>query len=1055
MNADLQDNFLRNYNAVLPYFPGLPDVLARQHTEGKRSELVISESGIPNIHYNGEAIYGESPLAEIQQQLHTFAQKPARFRVDPQFAPPGNIDLHTQTLIRLFNQSPLNNRANPAEDGFQFNGKDIPVLLVLGIGLGYHLEVLIEQYNIRRIIIADFDPQLLVTSLFTADWKKIIDYFEQPGRRLEFVIHPIPETLGFLTLQSVGMASRVLFCNALVFTHYEHDRLVKARAWLAENGMGGLHGWGYFDDELETVIQTLMNLKKNIPAYRGHVALPRPAVAIIAAAGPSLNEEALEAIKRWQDQAVIFSCGRALQVLCKAGIEPDIHIEVERDKNTVEHLQLQIKNCGRLQMDSLLLLPTRMHPQIMDLSSQPLIYCKAQDAGGSLLPIDYPRVEHANPNVANGGAAMAAYLGFSDIIFFGVDLGYYTPEKHHAEGSIYYENGGRFERSHQFGDMEMAAVGGGSITSEQIFHWSRMRLEHLIMQSPHAKFVNASQGAHIHGTEVIKPQDLQIGNAPTQKSVVLAALKANFESWASPEEIVAETIRNLEQGMDEIVEYLDQHFSKPAANRGDIMDRVLGLDDLLQTSRLADSAASWLFGGSLAHYTMILWTHASYTGDERKAVDFANTALRIIRTFARNARAMTKEKIEIHPKLRAMDAALDETGGIEQVANHIEQLYEQYPDQFGLAAYHGEWLYDKKRYADAGRLLHVDKAKNRLSPESAYYLAIAKAQEEQIDEAVDLMGWAYRKNPGLRDGFVNIARAENSKHKWKSAFRIAKMDEQLKRVGINGYALLARLYAQFNNLTYAVNLIDILYSQKPNVRGQLSDLGWIEILNGNWDSAYQMLHYEKNYGRWIPSHAVFLAMCMVFQGYWDSVLMYIQEAYASSSSVEGLYTKLGWFCYLFKRDVQLFEDLVAMDVSLNRKGQDAQLYAVLLSVAKGLKVTENDIGASLSQENNAFASVGWELIRQGNFGVGFELMNYGYNSNKLLASMLPAYAVACGLTGQEKRALELIELSFCGYDEAEKRSVGDLWQPDARLTKFELYECVIKNNFWFLSKASG
>ncbi len=641
-----RERFIANVPAVKPLYAGLQQAMVLDKPEHKRCELVIDPEGYVNLRYNDVAIYGQDPVAEVQAQIERFAKRPARMRVDPAFDRLAGEDLHAVVLRQTLWHSPLRHKFDPFEDGFQFNGVDIPVLLVFGIGVGIHIQFLLERFNIHRLIIADFDPQILVTSLFVADWVRITEYFQQPGRHLSVLIHPEPEYLGFLVMQSIGMTSRVLYSNALVFTHYEHDRLVQTREWLNENGQGGLQGWGYFDDELATVIQTLHNIKQNIPVYLGHEALPRPCVALVVAAGPSLDETALAAIRRWQDHAIIFSCGRALQVLHRAGIKADIHIEVERDKITHDHLTLQLKNCHIKIMDTILLLPSRMYPDLMQLSHRPLMYLKAQDSGGSLFPSLVPRLEHTNPNVANGGAALAAYFGFSDIVFFGVDLGYWNPKAHHAAGSIYFDEGGQFYRETIEATMTMRSVRGDSIPTQAVFHWSRLRLEHLIKQSPHASFYNASQGADIEGTKIVAPGEFVIGEGGPAKTDVLTALLKNFSTLSTADELIETSVANVKQSLQSLQAEMEDILAGGVTLRTEIAEKLLALDDLLRQQREMDNVAGWLLGGSLAHLGLIIWTHTSFTADDDEAVVFANRAFKIMRSFVRKATARVRQRVQ-------------------------------------------------------------------------------------------------------------------------------------------------------------------------------------------------------------------------------------------------------------------------------------------------------------------------------------------------------------------------------------------------------------------------
>ena len=93
-------------------------------------------------------------------------------------------------------------------------------------------------------------------------------------------------------------------------------------------------GWGFFDDNIISISHCVENVRKNLPFLITGKSLDENWSNIpvfVVGNGPSLDM-AIDTLKKLQDNVIILSCGSALSALHKAGIRPDIHVQVERTK---------------------------------------------------------------------------------------------------------------------------------------------------------------------------------------------------------------------------------------------------------------------------------------------------------------------------------------------------------------------------------------------------------------------------------------------------------------------------------------------------------------------------------------------------------------------------------------------------------------------------------------------------------------------------------------------------------------------------------------------------
>jgi len=157
----------------------------------------------------------------------------------------------------------------------------------------------------------------------------------------------------------------------------------------------------------------------------------------IIGSGPSLDY-AVEVIRRCAGKAILVSCGTALGALYRAGIKPDIHVEIERTDvvfRTLSELDRKfLKEIPIVGMNTL-------YPEVFKLGKRGYMFLKPNDTGSALFPSHLPRLFNSNPTVTAGAISLMAHAGFRRFYLFGVDLGSKEEEKHHSKLSAYYREG--------------------------------------------------------------------------------------------------------------------------------------------------------------------------------------------------------------------------------------------------------------------------------------------------------------------------------------------------------------------------------------------------------------------------------------------------------------------------------------------------------------------------------------------------------------------------------------------------------------------------------------
>ncbi|MDW8434509.1 MAG: hypothetical protein RMK35_06865, partial [Aquificaceae bacterium] len=144
----------------------------------------VDAEGKLDADIGGGPIYGGNAYDMSLSQVRNFEEKPTRLFPDLRgykTALGYNTIAHryTDELFKMMDDSieppPLR------ETGY------IPLLLMVGLGFGFHLKELLEKYEVQNLIILDI-PAFFRLSLYTLDWEWVMNYFSVPGRKLDMVV---------------------------------------------------------------------------------------------------------------------------------------------------------------------------------------------------------------------------------------------------------------------------------------------------------------------------------------------------------------------------------------------------------------------------------------------------------------------------------------------------------------------------------------------------------------------------------------------------------------------------------------------------------------------------------------------------------------------------------------------------------------------------------------------------------------------------------------------------------------------------------------------------
>ncbi|MHA7879279.1 MAG: motility associated factor glycosyltransferase family protein [Saccharospirillum sp.] len=413
-------------------------------------------------------------------------------------------------------------------DGF------IPFLVIMGVGLGFHIEKIVTERRLGSVIIYENNLDRFITSLYTVDWSSIYaPFMHSENGSLQVV----------LSYSQIKSNHKAALWNELIkyvphfpfstviYNHLSDPLNTEIISSIQSDVMTFTHQWGHFDDELNQYNNARHNLLEGTRVFlpSRFTANPHIPVAIIGG-GPSL-EGKIDVLRKYRDKMLLISCGTSIGTLCEYDLKPHIHIELESDLITYEAIEKSTTPAFR---DGILLLAAaQVNPLVGTLFEKKCMYFKDSSSLSALFLKD-PKdvVYNVTPTCTNAGVALAVKMGFNQIFLIGTDYGFLDPNKHHAPGSIYYQQGVSkpIEESNDFSKhnlVETTSVLGEKMWTKPMYFTAKRRVEETIKYyfKKGKRVNNASDGAVIN-------------NAPWVSTDKMRQILERTEVGASPEDLV-------------------------------------------------------------------------------------------------------------------------------------------------------------------------------------------------------------------------------------------------------------------------------------------------------------------------------------------------------------------------------------------------------------------------------------------------------------------------------------------------------------------------------------
>lgn len=543
MTENSDDLFERNMEALMRFDSGLHQQMAAIKEPAARVVGSI-EAGDINIDLGHTLLYPVDAQSHAERQLAEFRASPHRFYMNP---PTHHVSskpyYHDYMSAALYDFA----KAQGMPGLPNLPTADAGYLVIYGIGLGFHLPALFDEIDVRHFILAEEFVELMYHTLRLIDWAAIFAKVEERGQTVNFFFSREPLTLAERIHWTMRGRHFGLLDGSYLFRHYSSMVLDEAYAEFREKLPLLPISIGFVEDEWVMLRHCGTNLLQNdFRLLEDRPRLEKNLPAFVVGSGPSLDQS-IEAIKRLQGQAVVFSCGTGILPLLRNGIRPDFHCELENGYNSYDHLKRAADQFGL--RDVTLIASTTVWPEMPDLFDNRVFYFRDSVCSTGLWAPDRIGIYGTAPTCTNLAIRAALVLCFRQLYLFGVDLGARDADRHHSKDAIYYNGWGKaYTQSQEAMQIEMPANFGGKAYTNATLHWTRMMMaQGLEMYSSYSKIYNCSDGVQIPGTLPKLSRTLKLDAPPHRKPLLLRRLQAELVDKHAGDMITPEGLASIEQ----------------------------------------------------------------------------------------------------------------------------------------------------------------------------------------------------------------------------------------------------------------------------------------------------------------------------------------------------------------------------------------------------------------------------------------------------------------------------------------------------------------------------
>lgn len=444
-----------------------------------------------------------------------FKQKPSQDELIIGYSGLKHFHYYHHEMIRKLDE--IKNDVGAQELGLPDN---VECLVLYGLELGFCLEKVYGEHNIKHLVICESSLDTFYGSLYAIDWQVILEKCDKKGFDIYINLGDDGNNLiNDLTKQFQKIGSHTL-AQTFFYKPYYNPVLDKFFLELREHLKTLLMLGEHCDYVLYGMSHTQWAIDQDYPILiKPDNEIKHPLPVFVVGNGPSLDES-IAAIKEHQNNVLVISCGTALTALLKHGIKPDFHAEIEQNMASYSWIA---RNAHPDDLKGIALISCNgIHPDTAKLFEKVYFMQKHGESSSHYFFNDLPNIvglKTSYPTVTNYVMDFVLAAGFQRVYLFGVDLGFLSPELQHAKSSAYYDaNGTAFLDKSEHTILTVKGNFTPVVKTKYEFKLATKTMGECILQyGNNIEVYNTSNGAYIPGTFPLKCDNIMVDGIDKQK----------------------------------------------------------------------------------------------------------------------------------------------------------------------------------------------------------------------------------------------------------------------------------------------------------------------------------------------------------------------------------------------------------------------------------------------------------------------------------------------------------------------------------------------------------
>ncbi len=498
------DIMTKRYNKNLAFFKvKVPEIHRMvEKDESKPCFQIDPETNQAFRIENNQSVYKCDPITHAINEVNEF-----EFQLENGIYAPSATGI---TLTHLIKENPFAKTVECYDSIMNKYGRNnlkpaVKDIVIFGIGMGYHLEILCNKQEYRNITIIEHDIKNFKTSMHCINWEKILT-----NSKLEtsITIHIRSSSAGKeefeIELQrhcirlypTIGIST--IIYNHFPDSHkYTEDKKVieEFASFIKVNNE-------VLGPEAQRLFNANENIKNDYRAINLNTSkISEDKIVAVIGAGPSLDDY-IDIIKNNRDKFFLLSAGSGLSSLIKMDVYPDLHFELEFQNLATTLLEFVNKDFSLKNID--LVCTFEACPGYPSLFRNAyMIIPESSELVDEFESVN--KLKNGGITCTNGAAAFLSEITNGDIYFFGIDFAH-TNGKHHSKTNIAWNTNlpNNLELVHTSmetinNSLPVTDTQGETITTSPGLNAARLAMENLVLTTDNKVF-NCSYGADIKGS---------------------------------------------------------------------------------------------------------------------------------------------------------------------------------------------------------------------------------------------------------------------------------------------------------------------------------------------------------------------------------------------------------------------------------------------------------------------------------------------------------------------------------------------------------------------------